>query len=378
MNRLFLLLLVIPSMVAAKLVEVEATGYGVDISAATDDALVAAVKQTNNTTINVNQKSVSTLLKDNGATDLSKATGKTFDLTANGVIKEYKIVSSQCNDDKCSVKILAVVKESKETVIENLKRKKVSIKTFKGKSSDNFNTALEQSFTKGGGKFAVIENAVDEQMDYLIEVTLKKADTKSWKVDSRKTDPLTNRVSGSVTTKYSSIYEVNYRVLSGVTGQVKYASSQKSTSSRNNLSLLAKITASKVYEDITDAVFPMRIAAVSPEVNEIAIPTDGKTFSIGQKLKITAVGNKVRDPYTKEVIGYQTIKVGEAKVSRIDRKVMYATITSSNIDSIQTKMIVEVIKSKRKVDKKVTQPKIKPTEDKAESIVDSKHGGVVL
>lgn len=378
MNRLFLLLLVIPSMVAAKLVEVEATGYGVNISDATDDALVAAVKQTNNTTINVNQKSVSTLLKENGTTDLSKATGKTFDLAANGVIKEYKIVSSQCNDDKCSVKIVAVVKESKETVIENLNRKKVSIKKFKGKSSDNFNAALEQSFTKGGGKFAVIENAVDEQMDYLIEVTLKKADTKSWKVDSRKTDPLTNRVSGSVATKYSSIYEVNYRVLSGVTGQVKYASSQKSTSSRNNLSLLAKITASKVYEDITDAVFPMRIAAVSPEVNEIAVPTDGKTFSIGQKLKITAVDNTVRDPYTKEVIGYQTIKVGEAKVSRIDRKVMYATITSSNIDSIQTKMIVEVIKSKRKVDKKVTQPKVKSTEDKAKSIIDSKHGGVVL
>lgn len=378
MNRLFLLLLVIPSMVAAKLVEVEATGYGVNISAATDDALVAAVKQTNNTTINVNQKSVSTLLKENGTTDLSKVTGKTFDLAANGVIKEYKIVSSQCNDDKCSVKIVAVVKESKETVIENLNRKKVSIKKFKGKSSDNFNAALEQSFTKGGGKFAVIENAVDEQMDYLIEVTLKKADTKSWKVDSRKTDPLTNRISGSVTTKYSSVYEVNYRVLSGVTGQVKYASSQKSTSSRNNLSLLAKITASKVYEDITDAVFPMRIAAVSPEVNEIAVPTDGKTFSIGQKLKITAVDNTVRDPYTKEVIGYQTVKVGEAKVSRIDRKVMYATITSSNIDSIQTKMIVEVIKSKRKVDKKVTQPKVKSTEGKAESIVDSKHGGVVL
>lgn len=378
MNRLFLLLLVIPSMVAAKLVEVEATGYGVNISAATDDALVAAVKQTNNTTINVNQKSVSTLLKENGTTDLSKATGKTFDLAANGVIKEYKIVASRCNDDKCSVKIVAVVKESKETVIENLNRKKVSIKKFKGKSSDNFNAALEQSFTKGGGKFAVIENAVDEQMDYLIEVTLKKADTKSWKVDSRKTDPLTNRISGSVTTKYSSVYEVNYRVLSGVTGQVKYASSQKSTSSRNNLSLLAKITASKVYEDITDAVFPMRIAAVSPEVNEIAVPTDGKTFSIGQKLKITAVDNTVRDPYTKEVIGYQTIKVGEAKVSRIDRKVMYATITSSNIDSIQTKMIVEVIKSKRKFDKKVTQPKVKSTEDKAESIVDSKHGGVVL
>lgn len=69
MNRLFLLLLVFPSMVAAKLVEVEATGYGVNISAATDDALVAAVKQTNNTTINVDQKSVSTLLKENGTTD---------------------------------------------------------------------------------------------------------------------------------------------------------------------------------------------------------------------------------------------------------------------------------------------------------------------
>lgn len=376
MNKLFLLLLILPAIVSAKLVEVEATGYGVSISAATDDALVAAVKQTNNTTINVNQKSVSTLLKENGTTDLSKATGKTFDLAANGVIKEYRIVESECDGDKCFVKVVAVVKESKETVIENLNRKKISIKKFKGKLSDNFNAALEQSFTRGGGKFAVIENAVDEQMDYLIELTLKKANTNSWKVDNRKTDPLTNNVTGSIKTKYSSIYEVNYRVISGATGQVKYASSKKSTSSRNNLSLLAKLTANKVYEDITDAVFPMRIAAVYPEVNEIAIPTDGKIFVLGQKLKITTVGNKVRDPYTKEVIGYQTVKVGEAKVSRIDRKVLYATVTTSNVESIQPTMIVEVIKSKQKIVKKAKKPK--PVEVKEESIVDSSHGGIIL
>ncbi|MGF1843361.1 hypothetical protein L4C39_09275 [Vibrio clamense] len=376
MNKLFLLLLILPAIVSAKLVGVEATGYGVSISAATDDALVAAVKQTNNTTINVNQKSVSTLLKENGTTDLSKATGKTFDLAANGVIKEYRIVESECDDGKCFVKVVAVVKESKETVIENLNRKKISIKKFKGKLSNNFNAALEQSFTRGGGKFAVIENAVDEQMDYLIELTLKKANTNSWKVDNRKTDPLTNKVTGSIKTKYSSSYEVNYRVISGATGQVKYASSKKSTSSRNNLSLLAKLTANKVYEDITDAVFPMRIAAVYPEVNEIAIPTDGKIFVLGQKLKITTVGNKVRDPYTKEVIGYQTVKVGEAKVSRIDRKVLYATVTTSNVESIQPTMIVEVIKSKQKIVKKAKKPK--PVEVKEESIVDSSHGGIIL
>lgn len=304
MNKLFILLFFLPSMVFAKLVEVEATGYGSNISAATDDALVSAVKQTNNTTININQKSVSTLLKENETTDLTKATGKTFDLNANGIIKSYRIIESNCQSEKCAVKIIAVVKESKETVIENINRKKVSLKTFKGKLSHNFNTALEQSFTKGGGKFAVIENALDEQMDYLIELTLKKANTRTWKVDNRKIDPLTNEKSGSVITKYASIYEVSYRVLAGTTGQIKYSSSKKSTSSRNNLELLAQITAKKVYEDITDAVFPMRIAAVYPEKNEIAVPTDGKSFVVGQLLKITTTGDKVIDPFTKEAIIY--------------------------------------------------------------------------
>jgi hypothetical protein len=367
-------------MVFAKLVEVEATGYGANISAATDDALVSAVKQTNNTAININQKSVSTLLKENETTDLSKATGKTFDLHANGIIKKYKIIESNCKGEKCTVKIVVVVKESKETVIENINRKKVSLKTFKGKLSPDFNIALEQSFTKGGGKFAVIENAVDEQMDYLIELNLKKANTNTWKVDNRKTDPLTNEVSGSVSLKYASVYEVSYRVLSGITGQVKYSNSQKSTSSRNNLSLLAQITAKKVYEDITDAVFPMRIAAVYPEKNEVAIPTDGKSFEVGQLLKITTTGDKVIDPYTKEVIGYQTIKVGEAKISRVTRKVFYAEVLSPDVEKVQPTMIVELMETKQKAKKtkKITSRQSAPIKSEASSIIDNSNGGVIL
>ncbi|MGF1765545.1 hypothetical protein [Aliivibrio kagoshimensis] len=377
MKKLILLFTLLPFAVVAKVVSVEATGYGVDIRSATKDALVSAISQTNNSTITTNQKSSLNELTKNSDSSLQTSMNDDFTLSANGVVKKYSIKSEHCDNGQCVVKILAQVKESKEGILDGLKRKKMSIKSFNGNHSGIFNSGVEESFTRGGGKFAIIDKGIDEQMDYIIEISLVQSKTRTWKTDNRTTDPLTGEVSGKVSTKYSSVYEVKYRVLSGATSQVKYANSQKSTSGRSNLALLAEITASKVYKDINDAIFPMRIASIYPAENRIAIPTDGKAIKVGSVFKVESAGSAERDPYTGEIIGYRTTKVGEIKINHVERKVMYGSVIKGDINQMKPKMIIKPIVVKVAKKKPVVTKKSKP-KVVDESVVDEDFGGVIL
>ena len=382
MKKYLLLILLCPLSLAAKTIVVNTIGYGSDIRSATKDALVSAISQTNSASITTNQASVVNESSNNENSNLKTNMNDQFTLSANGIVKRYQIQSENCEENKCVVKIKAYVKESKMNKLDDIHRKKIVLEMAKSSQLSHFHSALESNFTRGGGKFAVIDQGVEDQMDYIIELSLVQANTHSWKKDHRTRDPLTGEIDGKISTYFSSTYAVKYRILSGDTRQVKYAGQQKTTSNRNNLSHLAELTASKVYQDINNALFPMRIASVYPDDGEITIPTDGKIFTPGMRFKVETSSRAERDPYTNEIIGYRTKKVGEIEITQVERKVMYAKVIHGDINQIKAKMIVKPLHKKQQLKTKLTSPKKRvqktTSSHKKDSAVVDTSGGIIL
>ena len=369
-----LALTLLPASLFAKTVDVEAIGYGKDIRSATKDALVTAVIQTNETSI-VTATSTTLKAKTNlEETTLEKSLDNDFQLSSDGKVKSFKILEQSCGANECTVKIVAKVKVKKTDQLDDLNRKLITVNHVSGSFNNAFNTELDAKFVNGG-KFAIFaQNYNDEQMDYILDLELVRANTSKRTTDNRKTDPMTGKVTGKIINKYSSVYEVRYKVKSGLSGQVKFMGSQKSTSGRNNLSLLAKITARKVYDDIHDAIFPMRVASVRNDV--VTAPKSGKDIKVGDLFEVISFDEPEYDPYTKEVIGHKRTVLGKVEVTTIERKLIRAKIISGA--GIAAMNVLEPIVKKAKHNKvvKKTPVKKKIVEPK-NSIVDSA-GGVIL
>lgn len=365
--------LLLPLTAVAKTVDVEVVGYGRDIRSATKDALVSAIIQTNETSIKTQtQTSVSTRAKDEEST-LNSKFDDDFRLESNGDIKQFTILEQGCKDDRCQVRLLAKVKVKKSAQLDELNRKLLTINHPVGRHSKAFNTELDARFV-AGGKFAIFEeNYASDDMDYILDLEVVKAVTAKRVVDNRKTDPMTGKITGQKSTGYSSVYEVKYKVKSAQSGQVKFMGTKTSTSGRNNLALLAQITAGKVYEDIHNAVFPMRIASVKHGI--VTLSTSGKHIRKGDMYQVVIFGEPDYDPYTEEVIGHSREVIGKIKITEVERKLARARIISG--EAVPLGVLEPISKPARKKASKVAK-KPKPQPVTAKQSIVAPGGGVIL
>lgn len=90
-------------------------------------------------------------------------------------------------------------------------------------------------------------------------------------------------------------------------------------------SVISQITSKKMAGKILDAIYPMLIIDIDP--SDIASINYGSDLiSVGDKFEVFERGEVVRDPYTKEAIGWSESKVGDLTISRATPKVSFGKI----------------------------------------------------
>ena len=124
---------------------------------------------------------------------------------------------------------------------------------------------------------------------------------------------------------------VDYRVILFATRQIKYSNTL--TMSLNlkddNLSTnqeALKQVAQKISDDILNAIYPLKVANIAN--NEAVF---SQTLKVGDIYECFALGEAIKDSYTKETTGRIETKVGEVTITRTNPKMSYGNITQGSV-----------------------------------------------
>lgn len=124
---------------------------------------------------------------------------------------------------------------------------------------------------------------------------------------------------------------IDYRVLLFATRQIKFSNSLameinlKDGSLGENEKALDSV-AQKISSDILNAIYPLKVASVTGD--EVIF---SQKLNEGETYECFALGERIKDSYTKETTGRVENKVGEVNIVRVNPKMSYAKITQGAV-----------------------------------------------
>ena len=368
----------------------EVRGYGFTKTLAIQNALVEAVKQKNGAYV----KSVKELFRSsskkyisdgNDSASLNKmnsAMSQDVKIATAGYIDNYQIVDVFRSDDEYEAIIeiltveykapgnsahkrrkMVIVPSYTENLFFNVLNKTKSIKDV----SYNLSQELTNSITQTR-KFAILDRAnknayrSEEQVilspsadkdevlklgqvlgaDYLVVSTIKEF----------KISKITKTIQsiGQKVSKLKAFATVNYQILTMSTRQIKWANTidfdfeiKGNNDQQIYYSVMKKISRDLTNE-IIENIYPIRIAKIS--ANGDAILT--QSAPIGSIYNVYAMGEKMYDPYTKEFLGYDEVRIGTIEISRSLAKVAYGRVIEGEVQNNSICRKAKNIKKKKK------------------------------
>ncbi len=164
---------------------------------------------------------------------------------------------------------------------------------------------------------------------------------------------------------------ISYRVVDVATGQIKYANDYDHidaiASGKSDLGRAAKRAGLGIGDVIINAIFPVRIEAVDSDY--VYLGSGGLAVKKGERYRLIALGDLLRDSYTGESLGNTERDVGMIEVVDVQAKQSRARIVKSSLDVRKDfepgKFIV------RAVTRNANQPAMKETAQTANDKADA-------
>ena len=370
------------NQVNAKLstVEVNTEGTGSTKQLAILDGMKNAITQVNGAVVGAKTSmSISETSKSqdqNSSYESSEKFKQDIKTATKGVVQGFDIVSVSQNPDLGNLyEITMVVRVAKYKKSKQLKRLRMAISNFylskdlaKYKSANKFAfdvqdklidlltqtrkfAMLDRQFLKDQQKELNLINSPDvptEEMarlgnragtDYIITGVLK---------DLRKfTSTKKMQSTGKVFKNTKYIAELNYRIIDIATSQVKFSDTTSITINSGNSKKLRNLVANKTAETILNAIYPIRVIDINKK--SLTLGQGGKSIKKNAKYNLVKLGERMRDPYTKESLGRKEVVVGTVKITNVQSKMSTAKILKTKIKKIEELLeydyIVRPIKS---------------------------------
>lgn len=370
------------NQVNAKLstVEVNTEGTGTTKQLAILDGLKNAITQVNGAVVGANSavsiSEASSSQDQNSSYESSQAFQQNIKSATKGVVQGFDVLSVSQNPDLGNLYIIEMkVKVAKYKKSKQLKRLRMAVSNFylstdlannKGASRFAFDVQdelidlltqtrkfamLDRQFLKDQQKELNFINSPDvptEEMaklgnkagtDYIITGVLKNFK----KITSTKKMQSTGKV--FTNTKYTA--ELNYRIIDIATTQVKFSDTTSITIGSGSSKKLRNLIANKTAETILNAIYPIRVIDINK--NTLTLGQGGKSVKKNAEYNLVKLGEKMRDPYTKESLGRKEDIVGIIKITNVQSKMSSAKIIKTQIKKIEELLdydyIVRPIKS---------------------------------
>lgn len=164
--------------------------------------------------------------------------------------------------------------------------------------------------------------------DYLVVGTIAFSDVAA---------PTVNPFTGETRRPASATFaEVSYRVLLAATGQLKWADTVRLDASAfaaldatQFVSASAEQAATEICASILSAILPFEVVGKTGS-GLLVVGQGGKTVFVGERMTVFALGEKVRDARTGEVLDRIEDEVGTVKIVRVQEKLSYAKVLSGD------------------------------------------------
>lgn len=344
------------STAGAESITITGKGAGSSREAAVQNALQDALRQVNGLNMVATQKTRRDSVQMN-VTD-SKGDSTTVKLEANsqsstkidtkGVISSYTVTDVGSENGLVAVTIRAVVERYSAPGISPDNRRKLAVMPF-GATCDAIGRKVTQQAVSQlvqSRRFAVLDRENDDAYvaeasrwasnltrvqekaklaqqlgaDYLLVATVGSFEA------AEKTQTLT--LTGEQKQVVSAYGTLQYRVLVPATMQVKWASDiavriERPADSANAApeDILAAELAGRLNTEIMESIYPLQVIKSEPS-GQIIINQGGASVRAGAQYAVFKTGKTLYDPYTKESLGKEEIRV--ATIEIVDVKPKYA------------------------------------------------------
>ncbi|MET2847264.1 hypothetical protein ABXV23_10910 [Vibrio owensii] len=379
-NIIVILAASLSTFASAAIVEKTVTGHGDSISNARNDALVLAVEShfgidIKNKSSSIKDSSLSTK-EGNYSSSYNDQVSQVNHKFSEGRIAGFDVISELCDSNgQCSSKLKVKLEEDDKKKAIN-SRETIAFYQIKHEFGPKLFNSMQTQFVQAR-KFAVLESLDAPELDYSLDVTIRSAYTKS-SGGSKKVDPLTGNVTYGKR-NYNSYVKADYKVKSVSTGQVVWSDAVVTTSGRNNLDLLIKLTGEKIFKQVHEIIFPVRVATVSG--NDVVLATGGKSIKVGQVFNVMHIGEVIYDPVSGEALEQVETNIAQIKISSVSAKTSRGQLIKGELSGIYPGAIVREAKVKAIAKPKTTQKTVSKATQKPvneSSIVDKENGGVIL
>lgn len=366
-------------VVMAKEDVVQATGFGKTYREAIDDALVSALQQKKGVILS---SELHTFMSDKGRVEsktgssresktiLEESISRDLKKWAKGDIDGYDVLSSEMENGQHKVTVAVRFKKPyAETVgLSPSNRRKMVVATFRptgttfARNGSAVGTAdwarslgqkLNEQLTQTR-KFTMLDRDFDAEIaaemarisandaapgeaiklnqklgtDYLVVGTIAFSDVAA---------PTVNPFTGETRLPASATFaEVSYRVLLAPTGQLKWADTVRVDASAfaaldatQFITVSSEQAAAEICASILSAILPFEVVGKTGS-GLLVIGQGGKTVFVGERMTVFALGEKVRDSRTGEVLDRIEDEVGTVEIVRVQEKLSYAKVLSGD------------------------------------------------
>lgn len=337
-----------------------AKGFGASYQEALDSALINAIGKLNGIKMQSNTLVSTDLKKTNNKSELNKLYNEQISKKTGGRFDSYEVLREKKSQNGYEVEVL--IKKSKTTKsyktpgLDPNSRRKIAVmpgyskhayvyidgkQVFSQYVADDITRRLVSALS-ATRKFSVLDREADHAYNSEAALISSEAAAKDEAlklggvlgadyilVFSLDSFEVSKSKSANITASSGTKKELNatvyYRVIAFSTRQVKY-------SNQATIKLKAKdayesgiqAIAQRISDDIVSAIYPLKVASLN--AGELVIT---QPLKVGEIYDIYATSKqKIKDPYTGELVAAAETKVGEASVVRSDNKLSYLKITS--------------------------------------------------
>lgn len=382
-KKLFFILMILSNLLfgATKTTTLEVDGFGVSRYEAIQDALVEAIKQSKGVSIKskriftkrLEQKSSSNNSLVKNDINLKKLSKKNIKETTDGLISEYRILNAkEVSSNEWRVKVIVKMLKYITPGINHNNRRKIAIVPFytnssnynilqKKYNSSKISNMLSQALTTDitqSRRFVVIDKTYTKNVAKELDIIESKKTPFSQKVKlgqrlgadyilvgtiqntSVTTQTTHNQLLGSSTSTNKANFIVDYRIIVVATSQIKWSDTAiaevnlDSTSSENMiLQKIIKNISNDISTKLLSNIYPIKVVTASS--HQIILNQGGSLLQENDIYNVYKLGKKIYDPYTKESLGYEEIKIGQIKILKVNPKKSYAKLIEGNKHQIK-------------------------------------------
>ncbi len=332
---------------------VDVQGSGPDCETALNRALTESVRQVYGVSLSSQQLSSMASVRTNKDREITSAVSSATEIGTKGVINSYEITDRNDSSQGCEISATVNVEKYKQVGLSTENRRKLAVLPFSGnrRFGSELTRELEDLFTQSR-RFAVLDRS--ENAAYYKEKAIWESDDTPAKEKAKLGQMLgldyilvgeivsasDRMVTQSLTgeTKRQAQAVVNYQIILVATRQVKWSDTVTVEYNEKSADSFGLQVARRISGDALGNIFPMRVVGMNS--GQVLLNQGGKTMKVGSHFNVFALGEVIRDPYTKESLGRSESRVATIRVTNVTVKMSYAELIDGNPGHIKKGFIV--------------------------------------